>query len=596
MDSANERSLLNTHLASAGSALVRIPGSRNWGLFRNPLGVVSTASTNDISRCFDQIERSTRRGLYCCMMLSFDAAPAFDKCLRAGRSRGMPLLWAAFYRKPDMLLTPEDLPHSKPSGLEVVKDISPREYRSAISKIKRLISDGDTYQVNFTFRISCSAPDNAEAFFLNLFRHHRPDHGAFVNTGSIKIASLSPEIFIERRGRCIVSIPMKGTAGRMPDFDGDISAARSLSLDPKNRAENLMITDMVRNDLGRICEAGTVKTTELFKVLTTPSVHQMVSEVRGRLRKGSSLFEIFKALFPPASITGAPKVRTMQIIKSLEKSPRGVYTGSIGCIRPGGDFSFNVAIRTATIRRRVLVAGVGGGIVADSSAESEMHEAELKASFLKSVGGCFEIFETMLFERGRGYLWLDEHLDRMEKSQKYFLRSFDRGKIEAALSRLSRRLPPLARTRISVDENGTPRAKWSGLAAKGWGKRKLTVLISDKRTSSADIMLRHKTSMRKLYDDELKKAKIAGYDEVIFANEKGEITEGAISSVFAKTKNGWITPPPSCGLLPGIWRNHEILRLGAKEQIIGIEELMQFNEVVIGNSVRGSAKVFLKNL
>jgi para-aminobenzoate synthetase/4-amino-4-deoxychorismate lyase len=530
------------------------------------------------------------------MMLSFDAAPTFDKCLQTRRSRSTPLLWAAFYRKPDMLLTPEDLPHSKPSILDVEKDVSPREYRSAISKIKRLISDGDTYQVNFTFRISCPAPDDVEAFFLNLFRHHRPEHGAFVNTGSIRIASLSPELFVERRGRCIVSIPMKGTAGRMPDFDGDASTATALSLDPKNRAENLMITDMVRNDLGRICEAGTVKTTELFKVLTTPSVHQMVSEVRGRLREGCSLLETFKALFPPASITGAPKVRTMQIIKSMEKSPRGVYTGSIGCIAPGGDFSFNVAIRTATIRRGVLVAGVGGGIVADSSAESEMHEAELKSSFLKSQDGGFEIFETMLFERGRGYLWLDEHLDRMEKSQKYFLRNFDRKRIEAALSRLSRRLPHLARARISINENGRPSAKWSGIATKGWGKQKLSALISSKRTKSADIMLHHKTSMRRLYDDELKKAQTAGYDEVIFANERGEVTEGAISSVFAKTKNGWSTPPQSCGLLPGIWRNHEILRLDAKEQIIDIEELMNCNEVIIGNSVRGSAKVFLRNL
>jgi len=577
---------LEEAISRSGSSLLRLSGSERWALFQDPVEIMRTESLDEVEYVIDAAEKKTKEGLHCCLMVPYDSAPAFDSALRSSRSYEIPAAWAALYKKPERLISFDDFPDSEDVEIRAKNEIAKREYFDSISRIKSLIRDGETYQVNFTFRINAAAPRAAENCFLNLFKFHRPIYGAFVNTGDLKIMSFSPELFLMKKSNILTSFPMKGTAARMPVYEEDLRAAQKLSADSKNRAENLMITDMVRNDLGRISRNGTVKTEALFKTVTTPSVHQMISIVNGTIKGNTGLMDIFRAMFPPASITGAPKVRTMSIIKEIEKSPRGIYTGTIGHISPKGDFIFNVAIRTAVVSGKNLVAGIGGGIVADSMPKSEWDEALLKSSFLKCGGSGFRVFETILFRRNEGWLWLEEHLDRLEKSQKYFLRRFDRKKINSTLLKVSPKFPSVARVKISLSSDGTPDVEFREIVKNGWRAKKINALFSKIRTSSKNIFLYHKTSERKLYDEELKKAQTVGYDEVIFANEKGEITEGAITNIFAKINGGWITPPVGCGLLPGIWRSKMIAKLSAKEQVIGIEEFMSCEKIMIGNSVR----------
>jgi para-aminobenzoate synthetase/4-amino-4-deoxychorismate lyase len=510
------------------------------------------------------------------------------------RDPKIPLAWAAFYKKPaDTFSIGEISAVEYEFALpEFRTEITKREYIENINDIKKLIADGETYQVNYTFRIKGSAIEYPERLFVNLLSYHKAEYAAFFNTGGLKVLSLSPELIILKRGNITYSHPMKGTSARFPDCERDKGAVLFLSKDEKNRAENLMITDMARNDLGKISLPGSVKASSLFKVITLPSLHQMISVVRGRIREKVSIYEIFKAMFPAASITGAPKIRTCEIIADAEKSPRGIYTGSAGSVSPGGDFIFNVAIRTVLCSKNNAAAGIGGGIVADSNAGSEWEEALLKSSFLKRRPDKFKIFETMLWEKNKGaYLWLDEHIRRLRNSQKYFLRPFREKIIRKYLAGLARKLPDAARVKVSVDEKGICETEWSVVPEKGWRKRNLKIAVSNVRTLSEDVFLYHKTSMRTLYDSEFKKAKSLGFDEIIFANEKNEVTEGAITNLFVKRKNAWITPPVSCGLLPGIWREKMILIFGAKEQVITVEELMNEKNIIIGNSFRGEGVI-----
>ncbi|HPO90171.1 MAG TPA: aminodeoxychorismate synthase component I [Victivallales bacterium] len=578
-------------LLKKGTSVVKI-SKRHWGIFENPQEIIYTTKQKDIKVLIDYIESKVKSGFFCILSLSYDSSAAFDSANELKVDPVFPLLWAAFYKAPLVKLKYEDFPHSKNFSLKTTADISRTEYNAAITRIKDYIKNGDTYQVNFTFRINVNTNLNPAILFLNLFRTQKPEFGAFLNMGTMSVISLSPELFIHKKSSTLISKPMKGTISRGIVIEDDLQKKFSLENDPKNRAENLMITDMVRNDLGKICKYGTVKTKNLFNVITTPFVHQMISTVEGEIKEGISLFDILKALFPPASITGAPKIRSMQIIKELEKSPRGIYTGTIGMINLDYDFIFNVAIRTAVQYHNNLCGGIGGGIVADSKIDGEWKEAKLKSSFLISKKTSFEIFETILFDRkDGGFIWLDEHINRLGNSQKYFLRKFNRNKVVNFLYAISKELPDLAKVKISLDESGKIKCKWERLTFKGWGKKYAKVLISKKKTDPSNIMLYHKTTERKLYDEEFLNAQSIGYDDVIFLNKREEITEGAISNIFIKTKNGWLTPPLKCGLLPGIYRKHLILQLSAKEQIIYIKQLISAEKVIICNSVRGKIEV-----
>ena len=368
---------------------------------------------------------------------------------------------------------------------------------------------------------------------------------------------------------------MKGTAPRLACPSADSEAAEFLPRDPKNRAENLMIADMTRNDFGRICRFGSVKAEKLFSVESYRTCHQMVSEISGELRDGQSLFDIFAASFPAASITGAPKVKAAEIISLLEKSPRGVYTGATGAVTPQKDFRFNVAIRTVTCFKDRSVAGIGGGIVADSLPASEWEETLVKSRFIFFNEPDFETLETMLWEQGKDFLWPEEHLSRARETQKYFGRQWKEAETRVSLAIMAERLQniPLARVRLLLAKDGSARTEFFPLESKCWPARPLKLKVSEQKTDPSDPFLTHKTNNRKIYDAAFKDAHAEGFDEAVFTNLGGELTECAISNIFLKINGRWLTPPVKCGLLPGIWRAKTISRAERRRKSFDLDGL-----------------------
>jgi para-aminobenzoate synthetase/4-amino-4-deoxychorismate lyase len=382
---------------------------------------------------------------------------------------------------------------------------------------------------------------------------------------------------------------MKGTMPRGLDSTEDAQAALRLQRDEKNRAEHVMIVDLLRNDLGRICTTGSVHVDDLFSVERYETLLQMTSTISGTLRPATSFYDIFRAMFPCGSITGAPKIRTMQIIRELEAHPRGVYTGAIGFIAPNRSATFSVAIRTLVLHDNHARMGVGGGIVADSIPEDEHRECLLKASFLTRPLQTFELIETMLWDQQ--YHRLSLHLDRLESSSTYFDFLYDRTAIEAQLRAFAHFLDPRQRHRVRLllARPGILTLTSQPLPAE---LPTVSVRLSPHRVTSTDPFLRHKTTRRHFYDQQLAAARADGFDEVIFLNERGELTEGAISNLFVERAGKLLTPPLASGVLPGVMRRHLLETLpGIEERILTLADLQPPNTLWLCNSVRGLRKV-----
>ncbi len=378
---------------------------------------------------------------------------------------------------------------------------------------------------------------------------------------------------------------MKGTAPRHPLPAEDRKIVAWLPRDEKNRAENLMITDMVRNDLGRICCPGTVVTEPLFKIDTYNTLHQMISTVRGQVKDKLNLRQLFAAAFPPASITGAPKLSAMQLISELEKSPRKLYTGTVGCFMPDGNLCLNVAIRTLINSDSGCELGVGGGIVYDSKIADEWHEACLKSHFSRAVNNDFKLIETMLYRDGE-LLWLSEHLKRLASSQNYFKRPWRRDAVMRQISLSIKNIQTPSRVRLLLDRNGELEITVTPLEYSGWGTGPHRIKVSALTTTSNNLFLYHKTTRRQFYNRQFTLAREQGFTEVLFCNELGHLTEGAISSVFIQLDGKWLTPALQSGLLPGIWRQQMIKDLNATETVIPKTDLKRAEKIMLGNSLR----------
>ncbi|MFZ2658193.1 MAG: aminodeoxychorismate synthase component I [Victivallales bacterium] len=564
-----------------------------WGLFKSPVETFTASKICEVIPSLKRIESSLKKGLYVAGFISYEAASAFDPASRTRKPENFPLLWFSSYKYFSAYNSRQNNFTFHQPSIAMSPETGKNIYLKNVRKIKKYIYDGDIYQANYTFRVSGKAVDDPEILFLNLFSSHPVPYSAFINTGKLKIISNSPELFLESVSGKIRSLPMKGTAGRALTCEEDRNIAKDLSHDVKNRAENIMIVDMVRNDLGRICKTGSIQAEPLFHVDTYPTVHQMVSGVSGQLKPGTSISEILDAAFPPASITGAPKIRAMEIISGLETSPRKVYTGSIGCFMPDGDFCLNVAIRTLLCSGNMTELGIGSGIVSDSVPEKEWTECLMKSGFANFAKPDFKILETILWRKGRGFIYLKEHLERARNSQAYFGRKWNEGNTKKAMLRLMSFLSKSklnnARVRLLISEDGKVKTEYAPMEKGGWGKKLLSLKLSRNKTNSKDVFLYHKTTSRKFYDDEFKKAHAEGFDEIIFQNEMGEITEGAISSIFILKGGRWLTPALSCGLLPGIWRAKAINRLHAAEETMTARDLPKAEKIIIGNSVRGEA-------
>jgi para-aminobenzoate synthetase / 4-amino-4-deoxychorismate lyase len=555
-----------------------------WRLYKDPIELLIAKDPDSLREAISRIERHVNHGGEAAGLLAYEAGYVLEPRLRPllARARGL-LAYFGLYAASSILKTdpfPEDSANSLVQHLKLL--IHYDKYRARLAAIRRLIQEGEVYQINFTSSVGFQTTRRAWELFGGLFCRHPVPYAAFLNTGVEQIVSLSPELFFQiERGRITVR-PMKGTAARGLTLEDDNARAEELHSSEKNRAENVMIVDLMRNDLGRICRIGSVRTPKLFEVERYPSLWQMTSEIEGELIEGWTIRSVIHALFPSGSVTGAPKIRAMEHIARLEDSPRGVYTGAIGFFAPGRA-RFSVGIRTAVLRRKNGRMGVGSGITYDSSAPVEWEECGWKASFLMQKQPKFEILETLHWNSR--YRFLEAHLTRMRNSAEYFGFPFPLNRIRKALREQGRRLNHAPqRVRITLARDGALAISHSRFSNKRFGRAR----ISNRRVSTGDRFLYHKTTNRRAYDRELAAAREAKCDDVLFFNEKGELTEGTIHNVFVVKNGVWRTPALTCGLLPGTCRARILRRRSnAREALLTLEDLKQADSVHLCNSVRG---------
>ena len=504
-----------------------------------------------------------------------------------------------------------------PAGVADVRaNVSEPQFVDAIRRIRDYIAAGDTYQVNYTYRLHFDAFGSPFALYQRLRARQPVPYGALIGFDDGRaVLSLSPELFVRKEGDILTARPMKGTApAALSGADGkasnDVAAdvlaidaenarrAAALAADPKNRAENLMIVDLLRNDIGRVAATGSVEVPKLFEVTRFSSVLQMTSTVQARLREGATLQDIFAALYPCGSITGAPKKRTMEIIAELEPEPRGIYTGAIGWFAPDGDFCLNVPIRTLTLQApqhgiRKGVMGVGAGIVYDSEPHDEFAECQLKARFLTGLSNDFELFETMYATRESGARHLERHLQRLGSSARYFGFAWDEAAARAYLALACQSLPAGQphRLRLAMNSAGAFAVQSGALTPL---QEPVRVLLAEVATDSTDLFLRHKSTIRERYDAAWRAADAQGAFDKLFFNERDELTEGGRSNVFIRTGDLWITPPLSTGILPGVMRAVMLEAWDAEERIITRGMLLAAEEIVVCNSLRGAMRAVLQ--
>ena len=501
---------------------------------------------------------------------------------REGGHGGLPLLWFARFDRVETLDAPaiDTLLDAGPASVGPARPrIDRAAYDVMLARIAELIAAGDVYQVNATFAADVAARGHPLALYRRLRRAQAAPHCALIHTGRDWILSLSPELLFDLRGHTLTTRPMKGTAARGATAAADDAAAAELAVDPKNRAENLMIVDLLRNDLSRVAEPGSVAVPQLFAIERYPTVLQMTSTVAARARDGIDAVDVLAALFPCGSVTGAPKIRALEVIAEVEAAPRGVYTGSIGTIRANGDADFNVAIRTLTLQPGGAVMGLGGGIVADSEVGSEWAEALAKGAFLTRSPAPLDLIETMRFEPGSGIARRDLHLARLAASAGFLGHKFDRAAVDAALAAILDLAHP-ARIRLLLARSGAIAAQASALPPAP--TEPVTAALAPLPVAPSDWRLRHKTSDRAFYDDA---RRATGSFEVVFVRPDGFLTEGSFTNIFVERDGILLTPPLADGLLPGILRAALIAESRAVEARMTAADLA--DGFLIGNSLRG---------
>ncbi len=478
------------------------------------------------------------------------------------------------------------------------------EFTEAIARIHEAIAAGETYQVNYTYRLHGQAFGAPLALYRRLRERQPVAFGAYIvlppGGALTHVLSCSPELFVRAEAGLVTARPMKGTASRFSPPEGDSETARLLSLDIKNRAENLMIVDLLRNDLGRVAQIGSVKVPELFAIEPYSTVFQMTSTVQARLRPEIGMPELLRAVFPCGSITGAPKHRTMQHIAALETAPRGLYTGSIGWIdatrrgRACGEFCLSVAIRTLTLGAaqgglRPLTLGVGAGIVKDSVAADEFEECQLKARFLTGLDPGFELFETLLCTAEGGLPHLERHLGRLARSAATLGFACDLDAARRLLSAAAGEPSSDARRmRLALAHDGRLSLSQAPLAPLPGGE--LRMRIAAERLPDADPLSAHKTTRRAHYDAGVREAERIGAFDSLFFSESGWLVEGGRSSVFVKLDGAWFTPPVGDGALPGVMRSVllEDPAFGARERRLVRADLEAAQALIVCNALRGA--------
>ena len=565
-------------------------------LFHDPISWLEVRRLDQLPTVFAAIDAALAKGHWVAGYLSYECGYHWEPTAYPNyefNSNGLPLAAFGIYGEPTLCTPSRQVPHPETGLTDLTLSLTPEQYVDQFNRVQQYISAGDTYQLNLTAEAYAPYTTDPADLFSHMMAAQPVDLGAMLHIGPRHILSASPELFFHQRDRQIVVRPMKGTSPRGATPSEDDHLAASLAADTKNRAENVMIVDLLRNDLGRIAEFGSVQPDKLFAVERLPSLLQMTSEIRATLRPEITPYLLFAALFPSGSIIGAPKVHSMQLIRGLEQRDRGVYTGAIGFWSPRGEALFSVAIRTAVLDSGRLIMGVGSGIVADSIANSEYNECLLKTDFLRDQ--TFGLIETMRWQHGHCDL-LELHLDRLQSSAAHFHFRFDRKSIQREIERQAPVINTAAphKLRFVLDHRGTCTFSPPEPLAAEDPATVLRICLWPTPTNSQDSMLRHKSTRRSFYDHAYVHARRQGFADVIFTNEHGDITEGTIHNIFVRNGEQWRTPPISAGLLPGVYRRHLLAtRWNITEANLTVEDLRTADELWITNAVRGIRKATL---
>ena len=571
-----------------------LPGPQGRSFrFAGLVRILAATSAREVLPLLAEVEQAAAGGLHAAGFVSFEAAPGLDPALATHPPGELPLAWFALFRErqevaPGTVTLPAAgrLLQPRPSWDE-------DRYTQAFTTVREYIAAGDSYQVNLTFQKQFRFSGEPFALYRRLCEAQPAAFCAWLDLGDHAIASASPELFFARHGEQLVIRPMKGTAPRGCDAAEDRDRCRQLAESPKERAENLMIVDLVRNDLGRIAATGSVAVRELFAVESYPTLHQMTSTITASLLPGTGLGEIFRALFPCGSVTGAPKRRSMAIIEELESGPRGVYCGAIGFVSPGEEMVFSVAIRTAVFDRRSGrgTLGIGSGVTADAKADAEYRESLVKARFLTQHAEPLALVETLRWEPGIGFVLLDRHLRRLAGSARTLGFHCDIRMLTRQLHDAVGRLEHNAKIRLLLAADGGVTVSMEPLPPPAPQPGPLRVALAATAIDRDEPLLYHKTSWRPWYEGV--REEHSGCLDVLFCNARDEVTEGTLHNLVIEKGGRLVTPPVACGLLPGTLREELLERGVLLEEPVTRAELLAAPRLWLINSVRGWRRVVL---
>ncbi len=575
----------------------RATGALPSRLYTHPVKSITAHYADQLPALFAELRSAKADGLHCAGYISYEAGLALEQGLSLDIPySNVPLAWFGIFDSYQEIAPADVLGLLPPAAGAWISPITPTllqsEYAQSFDRIQDYIKAGDIYQANLTFRATADYQGNPLALYSAIRPKAAAGYGGIVWTGAQWLLSFSPELFFAMKDGRVTTKPMKGTAKRGTDQASDKAAATLLRTDPKQRAENLMIVDLLRNDLSRVCTAGSVEVPDLFRIESYPTVHQMTSTVTGNLQSDKDAIDVIEAIFPCGSITGAPKIRAMQIIDEVENSPRGAYCGSIGRIDANGDAAFNVAIRSFSLNEKTkqVSCGLGSGLVADSIMDDEWAECLAKGEFAKmdgvGEGRGFDLIETMGFDPAQGILRLERHLERMKASAQCFGFEFDRHAARNQLHAITFHLDAPSKIRLMLSKAGAIAIEMCDApkpADQPWSVAHLPLPVD-----AQDFRLSHKTSDRGFYDDARRSCALGAdgpCDEVIFTDADGFLTEGSFTSIYVKRDGMLCTPPITRGLLPSVLRA-ELLECGkAIEMDLRLEDLV--DGFFLGNSLRG---------
>lgn len=556
------------------------------GRFVGLQAVLGANRHEEVGPLLERIDVAARNGSWAVGYVSYEAAAAFDPALETHEpAPGSPLAWFALFDR--LAPWPESIVTGEYTPLRWCETLDEASFRAAVARIQRAIAEGEFYQLNFTAPVESPFSGDALAFFPALRRAQPGGYALFLDTGEgRRVASVSPELFFHRVGNRILCRPMKGTAPRGISPEEDARQALRLRSDEKERAENVMIVDLIRNDLSRLTRPGGVRVPRLFHTQAWPTVWQMSSDVEAELREAVSLREIFEALFPCGSVTGAPKVRAMHWIRRLEGGPRGVYCGAMGVVRPGGDATFNVPIRTVEIVQGRARCGIGSAITADARARSEAREWRVKRAFLERAARPFQILETMRLEGGEVAHW-PLHRARLLRAARHFGHPCDESALEEAVRSAMDSWPePAGRLRLLLDAEGKVSVEVGALPETPECPK---VMLAHSPIDGTSEFVRYKTTRREAYEALGR----AGIFDTLLWNESGEITEFTRGNVAVRFGETWYTPPLCCGLLDGVMRHLLLAQGRLVERRIRREELDSAEALAFLNALRGWVPVVL---